>query len=111
MSGRCSRAAGTAGSREGDQVHRHAARRADYSQIELLTLYESFLQRSQPLVILEAYASGVPVSCTDLGSAAAAIEGGPGEDRGARNIAASSRGVAVPQDTARALVDAARDAR
>jgi glycosyltransferase involved in cell wall biosynthesis len=77
-----------------------------YNQIELLTL--TSFSEGQPLVILEAYASGVPVVCTDVGCCRELIEGGPGEDRELGPSGIVTR-VAVPQDTARALIALARD--
>ncbi len=77
-----------------------------YGQIELLTL--TSFSEGQPLVILEAYASGVPVICTDVGCCREMLEGGPGEDKELGPSGIITR-VAVPQDTARALIALARD--
>ena len=77
-----------------------------YNQIDLLVL--TSFSEGQPLVILEAYAAGVPVICTDVGCCREMLEGAPGPDRELgpqRHRHPSS----CPQDTARALVGLARD--
>jgi glycosyltransferase involved in cell wall biosynthesis len=77
-----------------------------YGQLEVLVL--TSFSEGQPLVILEAYASGVPIVCTDVGCCRELIEGAPGVDRDLGPSGIVTR-VAVPQDTAAALVAFARD--
>ena len=64
----------------------------------------------QPLVILEAYACGLPVIATDVGACREMIEGRTEEDRGIGPSGIVTR-VATPQETAAALVRLARDVR
>ncbi len=76
-----------------------------YEQIDVLVM--TSFSEGQPLVILEAFACGVPVICTDVGCCRELIEGGP-KDRHLGPSGVVTR-VAVPQDTARAIVTLARD--
>jgi glycosyltransferase involved in cell wall biosynthesis len=62
----------------------------------------------QPLVMLEAYASGVPVVATDVGACREMIEGRTDEDRRLGPSGFVTR-VATPKETASALVKLARD--
>ncbi len=77
-----------------------------YSQLEVLVL--TSFSEGQPLVILEAYAAGVPIVCTDVGCCRELIEGAPGVDQALGPSGIVTR-VAVPQDTAQALIALARD--
>jgi glycosyltransferase involved in cell wall biosynthesis len=77
-----------------------------YGQIDILVL--TSFSEGQPLVILEAYAAAVPVICTDVGCCREMIEGGAGTDRELGPSGIVTR-VAVPQDTARAIITLARD--
>ena len=77
-----------------------------YQQLDVLVL--TSFSEGQPLVILEAYAAGVPAICTDVGCCRELIEGQPGPDRDLGESGIVTR-VAVPADTARALVALARD--
>lgn len=62
------------------------------------------ISEAQPLVILEAYAAGVPCVATDVGSCRELIEGGPEEDR-ALGSAGATVAIADPQASARAILD------
>jgi glycosyltransferase involved in cell wall biosynthesis len=77
-----------------------------YTQIDVLVL--TSFSEGQPLVILEAYANGVPAVCTDVGCCREMIEGQPGADRALGPSGIVTR-VAVPQDTSQAIVKLARD--
>lgn len=77
-----------------------------YGQLDVLVL--TSFSEGQPLVILEAYAARVPVISTDVGCCREMVEGGPGADRELGPSGFVTR-VAVPEDTARALVAMARD--
>jgi glycosyltransferase involved in cell wall biosynthesis len=77
-----------------------------YGQIDVLLL--TSFSEGQPLVILEAFAAGVPVVTTDVGCCREMIEGQPGADRALGPSGFVTR-VAVPADTARALVTLVRD--
>lgn len=61
-----------------------------------------------PLVILEAYASGLPVVATDVGACRELVEGRTPEDRALGAGGAVVR-IADPEATARAIVDLLRD--
>ena len=61
------------------------------------------ISEAQPLVILEAYAAGVPVVATDVGSCRELIEGGGAEDR-ALGSAGETVAIADPQASARAIL-------
>lgn len=62
------------------------------------------ISEAQPLVILEAWASGTPVVSSDVGSCRELIEGVPGEDR-SLGLAGEVVAIADPQATARAIID------
>jgi polysaccharide biosynthesis protein PelF len=64
----------------------------------------------QPLVILEAYAYGLPVIATDVGACREMIEGRIPDDRAIGPSGFVTR-VATPQQTATALVRLAKDVR
>jgi glycosyltransferase involved in cell wall biosynthesis len=78
-----------------------------YGDLDVVVL--TSFSEGQPLVILEAYAAGIPVIATDVGACREMIEGRSGEDRqlGASGVVTR---VAVPEDTAAALVRLAADA-
>ena len=78
------------------------------SDLDLVAL--TSFSEGQPLVMLEAYACGVPVLATDVGACREMIEGRTAEDRalGASGIVCP---VASPSRTAEALVLLAQDAR
>ncbi|MCJ8168925.1 GT4 family glycosyltransferase PelF [Atopomonas sediminilitoris] len=61
------------------------------------------ISEAQPLVILEAYAAGVPCVATDVGSCRELIEGGPEDDR---KLGSAGEAVAIadPQASARAIL-------
>lgn len=61
------------------------------------------ISEAQPLVILEAYAAGVPVVATDVGSCRELIEGGSEEDR-ELGVAGAVVEIADPQATTRAIL-------
>jgi glycosyltransferase involved in cell wall biosynthesis len=77
-----------------------------YPQLDLLAL--TSLSEGQPLVMLEAYAAGLPVVATDVGACRELIEGGDERDRalGASGIVTR---VASPAETAAAFIRLARD--
>ena len=79
-----------------------------YGDLDLVAL--TSFSEGQPLVMLEAYACGVPVLATDVGACREMIEGRTAEDRalGASGIVCP---VASPSRTAEALVLLAQDAR
>ncbi len=79
-----------------------------YGDLDLVAL--TSFSEGQPLVMLEAYACGVPVLATDVGACREMIEGRTAEDRalGASGIVCP---VASPTRTAEALVLLAQDAR
>ncbi|MBX9915479.1 MAG: GT4 family glycosyltransferase PelF [Pseudomonadaceae bacterium] len=62
------------------------------------------ISEAQPLVILEAYAAGVPVVATDVGSCRELIEGGCAEDV-ALGSAGETVAIADPQASARAILN------
>jgi polysaccharide biosynthesis protein PelF len=76
-----------------------------YPQLDVLLL--TSLSEGQPLVILEAYAAGLPIIATDVGACRELIEGGDAEDRALGPSGITTR-VASPSDTAAALVRMAR---
>ncbi len=78
-----------------------------YGDLDVVVL--TSFSEGQPLVILEAYAAGIPVIATDVGACREMIEGRSGEDRQLGPSGLVTR-VAVPQDTAAALVRLAADA-
>ena len=79
-----------------------------YGDLDLVAL--TSFSEGQPLVMLEAYACGVPVLATDVGACREMIEGRTAEDRslGASGIVCP---VASPTRTAEALVRLAHDER
>jgi polysaccharide biosynthesis protein PelF len=66
------------------------------------------ISEALPLVILESFASGVPVVATDVGSCRELIEGRQPEDR-ALGPAGSVVHIAAPEETASAIVSLMRD--
>lgn len=66
------------------------------------------VSESQPLVVLEGWASGVPAVTTDVGACREMVEGRAGEDA-LLGPAGLVTPVATPEATARAIVSLARD--
>jgi polysaccharide biosynthesis protein PelF len=66
------------------------------------------ISEALPLFVLEAFAAGVPVVATDVGSCRALIEGGDAADR-ARGVAGAIAPFAAPEAVARAAIDLLRD--
>jgi glycosyltransferase involved in cell wall biosynthesis len=79
-----------------------------YTDLDVVVL--TSFSEGQPLVILEAYACGLPVIATDVGACREMIEGRTAEDK-AHGPSGFVTRVATPQQTATALVRLARDAR
>jgi len=79
-----------------------------YGDLDLVAL--TSFSEGQPLVMLEAYACGVPVLATDVGACREMIEGRTAEDR-ALGVSGVVCPVASPTRTAEALVLLAQDAR
>ena len=77
-----------------------------YPQLDVVLL--TSLSEGQPLVILEAYAYGVPVIATDVGACRELIEGGDEADRALGPSGICTR-AANPPATAAAIVKLARD--
>jgi glycosyltransferase involved in cell wall biosynthesis len=77
-----------------------------YPQLDALIL--TSISEGQPLVILEAHATGLPVIATDVGACRELIEGGDELDRGIGPSGIVTR-VANPAETAAALVSFATD--
>ncbi len=75
-----------------------------YPQLDVLVL--TSFSEGQPLVILEAFAHGLPVIATDVGACRELIEGGEADRRLGRSGIVTR--VASPVDTAAALVELAR---
>jgi glycosyltransferase involved in cell wall biosynthesis len=77
-----------------------------YRDLDVVVL--TSFSEGQPLVILEAYAAGLPVVATDVGACREMIEGRTASDRllGASGFVTR---VGIPEDTAAALVRLARD--
>lgn len=71
-------------------------------QIGIMAL--TSISEAQPLVILEAYAAGVPCVATDVGSCREMIEGVPGEDH-ALGAAGAVVGISDPSATANACLE------
>lgn len=76
-----------------------------YTQLDVVLL--TSLSEGQPMVILEAYAAGLPVIATDVGACRELIEGAGEADRKLGPSGYVTR-VASPTDTAAALVKMAR---
>ena len=79
---------------------------AIYGDLDVVVL--TSFSEGQPLVILEAYACGVPVIATDVGACREMIEGRAADDRAIGPSGFVTR-VATPKETAAALVRLARD--
>lgn len=77
-----------------------------YPQLDVVLL--TSLSEGQPLVILEAYAAGVPVISTDAGCCRELIEGGDELDRRLGPSGIVTR-ISNPAETAAAIVRLARD--
>jgi glycosyltransferase involved in cell wall biosynthesis len=77
-----------------------------YGDLDVVVL--TSFSEGQPLVILEAYAWGVPVVATEVGACREMIEGRTAEDRAIGPSGFVTR-VATPKETAAALVRLARD--
>ena len=77
-----------------------------YADLDVVVL--TSFSEGQPLVILEAYAAGIPVIATDVGACRELVEGRSGDDRQLGPSGFVTR-VAVPEDTAAALVRLAAD--
>ena len=75
-----------------------------YPQLDALVL--TSLSEGQPLVMLEAYAAGVPVIATDVGACRELIEGGDPADHALGPSGIVTR-VASPNETAAAMVQLA----
>ena len=79
---------------------------AIYGDLDVVVL--TSFSEGQPLVILEAYARGVPVIASDVGACREMVEGRAGPDREIGPSGFVTR-VASPKETAAALVRLARD--
>jgi len=79
-----------------------------YGDLDLVVL--TSFSEGQPLVILEAYAWGLPVVATDVGACREMIEGRSDEDRRIGPSGIVTR-VAAPKETGAAIVRLARDVR
>jgi glycosyltransferase involved in cell wall biosynthesis len=77
-----------------------------YSDLDVVVL--TSFSEGQPLVILEAYAAGLPVIATDVGACREMIEGRSGADRLLGGSGFVTR-VGTASETAAALVRLARD--
>ena len=66
------------------------------------------ISEALPLFVLEAFAAGVPVVATDVGSCRELIEGRDPQDR-ARGVAGAVAPIASPDRLARAAIDLLRD--
>ena len=77
-----------------------------YPQLDLVLL--TSLSEGQPLVILEAYAYGVPVIATDVGACREMCEGGDAADRALGPSGICTR-AANPRETAAAIVKLGRN--
>ena len=67
------------------------------------------ISEAQPLVILEAYAAGVPCVATDVGSCRELIEGGTAEGDSELGSAGAVTGIAAPEETAAACIELLTD--
>jgi glycosyltransferase involved in cell wall biosynthesis len=79
-----------------------------YGDLDLVVL--TSFSEGQPLVMLEAYAWGLPVIATDVGACREMIEGRSEDDRRIGPSGFVTR-VAAPKETAAAMVRLARDVR
>ena len=79
-----------------------------YGDLDVVVL--TSFSEGQPLVILEAYAWGLPVIATDVGACREMIEGRSDDDRRIGPSGVVTR-VAAPKETAAAMVRLARDVR
>jgi polysaccharide biosynthesis protein PelF len=79
-----------------------------YGELDVVVL--TSFSEGQPLVILEAYAWGLPVVATDVGACREMVEGRSEQDRRIGPSGFVTR-VAAPKETAAALVRLARDVR
>jgi glycosyltransferase involved in cell wall biosynthesis len=77
-----------------------------YGDLDVVVL--TSFSEGQPLVILEAYARGIPVIATDVGACREMVEGRSDDDRGIGPSGFVTR-VAAPKETAAAMVRLARD--
>jgi glycosyltransferase involved in cell wall biosynthesis len=77
-----------------------------YPEIEALVL--TSVSEGQPLVILEAFAAGLPVIASDVGACRELVLGAPGADAALGPAGIITR-VASPEETAGAIVLLARD--
>ncbi|HVV82283.1 MAG TPA: GT4 family glycosyltransferase PelF, partial [Kofleriaceae bacterium] len=77
-----------------------------YPQLDVVLL--TSLSEGQPLVILEAYAHGIPVIATDVGACRELCEGGDDVDRSLGKSGICTR-AANPRETAAAICKLARD--
>jgi glycosyltransferase involved in cell wall biosynthesis len=77
-----------------------------YDQLDVVVL--TSFSEGQPLVILEAYAAGIPVIASDVGACREMVEGRPGDD-GQLGPSGFVTRVAAPQETAAALIRLAAD--
>ena len=75
-------------------------------QLGLMVL--TSISEAQPLVILEAWAAGIPVVSSDVGSCRELIEGGIAQDRDL-GLAGEVVAIADPQATSRAILGLLRD--
>jgi glycosyltransferase involved in cell wall biosynthesis len=79
-----------------------------YADLDVVVL--TSFSEGQPLVMLEAYAAGLPVVATDVGACREMIEGRSEPDRQLGESGFVTR-VANPEETAAALIRLARDPR
>ena len=77
-----------------------------YPQLDVVLL--TSLSEGQPLVILEAYAYGVPVIATDVGACRELCEGGDAADKALGPSGICTR-AANPRETANAIIKLARN--
>jgi glycosyltransferase involved in cell wall biosynthesis len=77
-----------------------------YRDLDVVVL--TSISEGQPLVMLEAFARGIPAIATDVGACRELIEGADAEDRALGRAGIVTR-LAAPGDTAAALIELARD--